>query len=64
MYVCLDEVINQFRGYDKDFIISILLGYIFGEYLPDDPYEDLSRTPDSIWRDLIKIHMVYLANGK
>lgn len=57
----LDEIIKVLRRYDKDFLISIILGYIFDEYLPDDPYSDID-VPNYIWDELIHIHLVFMAH--
>lgn len=58
----LSEVIEVLRRYDKDFLISIVLGYVFGEYLPKNPDEDIKDAPNAVWNELIHIHFVYMAN--
>lgn len=57
----LDEIIKVLRRYDKDFLISIIIGYIFGEYLHEDPYSDID-IPNDIWDELIHIHLVFMAH--
>lgn len=57
----LEEIIKVLRRYDKDFLISIILGYIFGEYLPDSPKDEIDA-PNDIWDELIHIQLVFMAH--